>query len=649
MSRKRLNVAASLLKQAKARAVAAPDNVVALSQETALPGAGASAMISALHSRIDETPDPETGASRLRVIIPGGKKPEVFDLSRLLVQPDLARFLTEGFRHWAATISFNTRLEKRRLLNSNIGDFLATLKTPTSPSQIDRTFWSGFVRWLDGPRRKNGQPWAQETRADVLGVVRLCIEALRDHPEHGAIATHLMERSGFPFNSWPGRHTKIVPTPVLSQSEKREMLLACLGEVAALQRHLDERDTVLETGRALLEEAQADGRAPPYRQEIGVCAARLTEAFPDRLATYKDLQALDPVLRYAVNDKHGMLAVRRLLYATFRDIVPFVLLIGVKTAFNPDTILSLTWTRVQFSDDRQSVTFLGVKNRATDLQVSVNPTEAPDDQEFPAEPGARGGLADLLDLLRRLTERTRAILANPDHADRLFIGVPVQSGSVAKAFQSAMGSSCSTAWQYSFKQFIADHGLTPFTLKMLRPTEGEEEWRRTGDLLAVRDLLGQKNIDTTRRHYTSDGMRRENQERVAETQALYHRWASSKGRIDPRKKPEQCRSAATPGFGCLDPFDSLRPGQRKGRLCDAYGECPDCPLAQAWPNDPKAVVYYLALSKAIHDARLGHVSARQWAEKWPPILRALNSLLAEIPPEVRAEASRFRVKLKLVG
>jgi hypothetical protein len=63
----------------------------------------------------------------------------------------------------------------------------------------------------------------------------------------------------------------------------------------------------------------------------------------------------------------------------------------------------------------------------------------------------------------------------------------------------------------------------------------------------------------------------------------------------------------------------------------------------------QAAAWYLALPKAIHDARMGRVSARHWAEKWPPILHALNGLLAEIPLGVRAEASRYHVKLKPVG
>ncbi|MCE7798701.1 hypothetical protein LWE61_19410 [Sphingobium sufflavum] len=633
--------------QAKARAAAAPENVVQLLPEAArLESRTAS---SVLHSRIDETPDPETAAPRLRVIIPGKKAPEIYDFTRLLVQPELARFLAEGFRHWAASVGFKTRVTKCLKINSGIGTFLASRKREIALASIDDTFWASFIAWLNGPRHRNGEPWAQETRAKTLNAIKNCITALLDHPVHGAVATALMNKSGFPHNSWPGRSRKSVPTAVLSPAERHAMIIAALGEIAVLRERLGERDAVLVTGRALLEDARTEGCAPPYRTEIGVCAARMEEAFPDQLAKRSDLHTLDPALLRAIEYKHGMLPIRRLLYATFRDLVPFVLLIGVKTAFNPDTVLSLTWSRVKTSPDLRTVTFRGVKNRAASLQVSITDEDTSRDLDFPAELGVPFALADLLDMLRQFTERTRAILTDPNHADRLFIGIPAWGSYNVKSYDNKNGLSVDSAWKLSLQKFIEDHGLRSFNLKMLRYSEGEAEWRRTGDLLAVRDRLGHKSIATTRTHYTSDGMRRESQVRVAETQAFYHRWARTEGRIDPRNQPERCRSAATPGFGCLDPFDSPRPGQRKDRLCTAYGECPDCPLAQAWPRDVQAVAYYLALPKAIHEARLGRISPKHWDKKWSPILIAHNLLLDAISPEVRLHAARFQIKLKPVG
>ena len=648
MSRKRINTAASVLAQAKARAAATPETVVPLAPETALSNAGNTASV--IHARVDETTDFETGAPRLRVIIPGKKVPDIYDLSRLLVQPEIARFLAEGFRLWAAgPIGTKTRANKCRYLNTDVSAFLATLKGQLSPKCIDETFWTSFIAWLNGPRMQNGQPWSQAMRAQVIGTVKVCIDALEGHPEHGPVATYLRDKSGFPRNAWPGRAHKHVPTPVLSPPERRAMILACLGEIGAMRERLEERDAILENGRALLDECRAEGKAPPYRSEIGVCAARIEEAFPNRLANLDDLFALDQSLGNAVQSKHRIPPVRRLIYATDRDLVPFVLLIGIKTAFNPETILSLTWSRVRVSEALRTVTFLGVKNRAADLQTSITPDDDYKGLNVPAEPSEPFGLVELLALLRRLTERNKAVLANDEHADLLFIGAPSSKGSSARAFHGARGFVTNGAWDLALRDFIRENGLKPFTLQMLRFTEAEQEWRRTGDLLAVRDRLGQKSVSTTRTHYTSDGMRRESQERVAETQTLYYRWAETEGRSDPRHQTERCRSAATPGFGCLNPFDSPRPGQRKGKICTAYGECPGCSLAQAWPRDVQAAAWYLALPKAIHEARLGRISAQHWSEKWPPTLHALDALLAEIPPDVRAVASRYHVKLKPVG
>lgn len=237
MSRKRINTAASVLAQAKTRAAATPETVVPLAPETVLSDAGDTASV--LYARVDETTDPETGAPRLRVIIPGKKVPDIYDLSRLLVQPEVARFLAEGFRLWAAgSIGAKTRANKCRYLNTDVSAFLATLKGQLSLKSIDEAFWTSFIAWLNGPRMQNGQPWSQGTRAQVLGAVRICIDALEGHPEHGAVATYLRDKSGLPRNPWPGTAHKHVPTPVLSPPERRAMILACLDEIGALREHL---------------------------------------------------------------------------------------------------------------------------------------------------------------------------------------------------------------------------------------------------------------------------------------------------------------------------------------------------------------------------------------------------------------------------
>jgi len=642
-----MSIAASVVRQAKTRAEVVPSDVAPLFPQSASRKKDSES--SAVHSRIDETPDPKTGAPRLWVVIPGAKSPEVYDFSRFLTHPELARFLVEGFRQWAGSVSTPTRSRRCRELNSGLGAFLSSMREELAPASIDEAFWTSFVAWLNGPRHRNGKVWQPAVRAKTLNAVKSCITALFDHPEHCEVATALMDKSGFPRNAWPGRSRKSVPTKVLSPLERHSIILASLSEVAAIRQHVHERETTLETGRTLLENARQNELGPLYRTEIGACAAMIDAAFPNKLAKRDDLYDLDPELTNAIQYKHGMLPVRRILYATFRDLVPFVLLIAIRTAFNADTILSLNWSQIRVSEDGHTITFLGVKNRSSSLQASISEDDATLDSDFPAEPGEPFALADLLRTLRLLTERTRAILSDPSHADRLFVGIPAWGSYRVRSYDHKDGPCGDGTWKFSLQKFIHDHKLKSFSLRTLRFSEGEAEWRRTGDLLAVRDRLGHHTMATTRTHYTSDGMRRESKLRVAETQVLYQRWARTEGRVDPRRQPEECRSAATPGFGCLDPFDSPRPAQRKGRLCTAYGECPICPHAQAWPQNVQAVAYYLALPKAIQDARLGRISPGHWVKKWPPILAAHTLLLGEIPLEVRTEAARFQINLKPVG
>ena len=83
--RKNPSIAASLVAQAKARAESSAGDaseVVHLTDRERL------------HSRVDRAPDPETGAARLRVIIPGDATPEIYDFSRLLAQPEIADMVT---------------------------------------------------------------------------------------------------------------------------------------------------------------------------------------------------------------------------------------------------------------------------------------------------------------------------------------------------------------------------------------------------------------------------------------------------------------------------------------------------------------------------------------------------------------------------
>lgn len=539
----------------------------------------------------------------------------------------------------------------RQILNQ-IAPFFETAVCPTD---TDAAFSAALLKWLDRVH-ENGEPWSVNTRANTLGHLRLALIAASNHPDHGFVAQHVLDV--LPVNPWPGRHIKIRPTEVLNPEARLAVIRACLAEVEGIRRRLEERDVALDAGLAVVDAAQHVGDPIDF-SDINVCVAVVAqlEQTSGRLMSLKDIFACDRSLGSAVKQTHGLSEVRKTVHATFRSLVPFVLLISIASAFNPDTALALEWRNIKPCFNGTHVSITGSKGRSPSAQTSRVSTNE-DDQEgdagagdrlLAAEPGQTGGITDLLDLLRRLTSRTR-YLVDEAFTDRLFVGVPLTSASIASAFESRRGPSADLTWRNALASFIADHRLPPFTLKVIRATEYEIEYRRTGSLSAASARLSHASVDTGQRHYTSDWVRRDGQAKIAGVQELLLRWAGTEGTIDPRGLPHpEDAPAATPGFSCLDPRASPIPGQRHGRLCTAYGKCPACPLMAARPQDFASAAYYLALRDAIARGRTGVTDAGPWVEEWGPVLRDLDTLIAEIPVNVRRKAAQIRVSLQPVA
>lgn len=601
-----------------------------------------------LHSRVDRTPDPKNGGPRIRVIIPGGIEPEIYDFTSFLHQPEIGLLIAEGFRCWAHSVSPRSRYKALGQLNNGLAKHLQSYPPfSVNPRSIDEAFWTAYLRYLDAPK-VGGKPWGLSTRAKTLGAVRLCIAALEDHPTWGTEAKRLIYHTGFPSNPWPGHTSKSKPTEIILPHEVDRLLTACLADVTAIRTRLERNTALLEMGKEELQVARTVGEEPDFTR-LHVCAAYINEAFPTRLATFADLSRLNPRLPGVIKRNHSLGAVREILYNTFGDLVPFVTLIGFKTIFNSDALLSLEWSGIESSFDDTMIIFNAQKGRSNRTQTSTHQAgETAAEVRLPSENGTSMGLQDLLNLLNRLTNHTRAILADDADADRVFVGVPQRRASASKAF-STDGTSRDITWTWALQAFIRRHNLAPFTLKMIRAT-GADQTRRDFGIFAQQERQGHANPQTTRTFYTSDWVRKQGQDRIGQTQDLYVRAAETNGRIDPRGLGSNgMEAAATPGFLCLDPYASPRPAQEKGRLCAAYGECPSCPLSAAQPSNDEAVAQYLALRKAIYAGQQGRVSALQWQEKWLPIMRDLEKLLQQVPRRVMVAAERYHLTIPPTG
>ena len=555
---------------------------------------------------------------------------DIVELGFMSPAPNIGTALRRAFVLWGQGVGQRTRVAAARNLRVGLFEYLRLAgKEQCGIDALDRAFFFGFIRWLNQPRPNMGmKPWAHGTRDALLTPVRTLVESLEKDEVFGRAARNVSEC--IPFNPWPGRTTKSVPVPRMHMDDLQKVVKIAEAEIERIEK------------RFLT--PKFDTRSSPVTGTFEHCLQLFAERFDGTLPTRNQIKDNHSDLFPLVRTSGWLSKMPAYLYAEPRDLVPFVLLIAVATGFNPETVLSIDRRKVETIErmGNRFVQITGSKNRAHSDQVSVV-----------REISNSGiGLRRILDLLEVVTRRLRVSVVDEQHRNLLFLYSPATRGQkLARGFLSRNDCSTVGIWRHSLQRFILEHGLRDFNLRRARPTLLDEIWFNTGDATVVRSFSQHRSVETLWKHYTSDGTRQRFRERIGETLLLQARWWQSDGRINPRATalpPRMDRGAATPGFLCLDPFDSPRANQRKGALCTAYGECGSCANAAASATDPAAVALYLAMHRAVLDSRT-LIAPLCWATKWAGVADDLAALISSISVEVLQKAAAIRTTLPKVG
>jgi hypothetical protein len=550
--------------------------------------------------------DPKTGEPTLTAIFPreGGREPQHVDISYLLAFPNLLPMFVEAYLCWGASLGARTRLYSRDSLRSHFFSYLQSdWSKMLHPHEIDDEVLAGFKDSLLNKIGRRSRPLHPSTVTSALGALRSVLGRLITGP-WASTAQRIAER----VPSGPGgTNAGNEPTEVLAVEQLLAILEAAEREVLAIEQRFARAAALLVEGRSRLQDpATRMSYKPVDYGELAICLAAVDELFPGVIPDRKVLEARHSNLAAAVN-RIGLRKVVSYFYPCGRELVSFVVLLAIATVFNADTVLSLNWSDIDFDKDQagtQVIEIIGGKERATrDLVRILDPEAAA---------SSRLSLKQLLACLKIITSRLRPYLL-PDHADRLFVYIQQckvkQPKSFGKDGKIASSPSSDMVWTKALKNFIKDNNLPSFTLGQLRPTILDLVQFMDGSLEAARKIGNHGNPATTWTHYTSGGVKARYRERIGQVIVLRERWLTTEGAIDPRRLPsDRDKGAATPGFSCLDPFDSPRPNQHPGRLCKDYGGCPSCPMAAAHPGDPLSVGYYTALEVAIYRSQ-GAMSA----------------------------------------
>ena len=229
--------------------------------------------------------------------------------------------------------------------------------------------------------------------------------------------------------------------------------------------------------------------------------------------------------------------------------------------------------------------------------------------------------ARLVQFLIRWTEYLRP-LVHPSVSERLFLFVPPRGKRPASSFQSKWGPLLSGSWEYSYNQFLKEHGLGPLGTRQFRVTGLEIVHQVTGgDLRAMQAWANHARAGTTERNYVGDGAKQRDEERLAEIMQVRGRWRQTQGKIETRGRPEHTDiGAATPGWTCLDPYSGLH--GPKDTLCSAYAQCPVCPLGSIDFQSPYACAQAHNLLDAVRRAA-ETMAPQAWLKRMAPVQQKL--------------------------
>lgn len=465
-----------------------------------------------------------------------------------------------------------------------------------------------FIDWLTKRRTVNGKSISRSTRKNSLIPLRHIISSLRESPRW---MSDLSPRVTVRTNPWPDSPEVATPTPIMTYEEWKDLYNACVDDVRATVEYVESLRKRMEACKDVVPKASSGHTA---FADVGIFLAAIDRYFPNHVPTRPDISKVSKGLARAFTEFHPLRCTSA-LHPYVGDILPFVILMGMYTLFNSEVLLTLKRSAII----HQSV--LGVDR----IRISAYKARSNADQarSFAVDP-APESLSSIIAFLDRWTERLRPVVPS-DHVDRVFLFVPATRLRSPRSYHHAMGASGDSTFTITLKTYLNSRGLGTIHHRMIRATGLDLVHDLfSGDLRAVQAAGGQKSPQTILDHYTSGAARKRNDERLGKVMNTRERWQSSSGRVDPRGTPAtHDLGACTPGWSCADPYASLIPGERAGRLCAAFGACPNCPLALIDTASPHTLACLLALKSEIEAAR-SYLEPTRWISAWAPRLDRLH-------------------------
>lgn len=544
----------------------------------------------------------------------GTGNPWRVDMSNLLLTPNLAEPLAEALVLFRSRAPITVLHEYRELTAGLVTFLLERQWQDFSLGDLSYDVLLDFIKWLNDKLNDAGTAarWSEATKVKKYSVPRVNLSDLvkNEKWKHNFNADF-----DLPPVPWKNIKGKSAPTKIIDDDLMTRIRLACIEEVRG---YIDQYH---ETINAL----KVPGPFPPIHVTRKYSRVSLPALF--HYLEQISEEGVLPSPRKLPKRVLGELQERRIPYIqsivtrfhpTARSLVPFVLLLNFPLDYNADTI---RWaSRGDFLWNNKWFLAECYKGRAEQNQKVYLPMDR--DIDHPAT---------LINFLNIWTARLRNHV-RPEYRDRLFLYVNYSSDALDVVSSWEGDSRTATensdlsnthVWKRALESFRKEHALEHFTLAQTRPTLLDKGWEvSAGDIKFVQAQANHKRAQTTDEHYTSDGERQRQNDKLGGVLELRTRWRETNRLIDPRNRQhEEDVQCATPGWSCFDPYDS--PYSEKGKLCSAYGRCPACPLGTTDVSSPLCYAYSINLREAVDRAQLS-LNPEDWIVRWAPVKKKLD-------------------------
>ncbi|MCK3775230.1 hypothetical protein MZK49_00630 [Ensifer sesbaniae] len=544
-------------------------------------------------------------------------------------RPGLAEVAAHFLYHRGLTQDVSTRKAMKKLLRY-FWRYLSCLEERfgvdvRSIEDIEQHVLDGYQDYLDGDEKYRSKLNLKEAvrRARYNFVTDMCRWSLASE-KFAKRANDLFFK---PFR-WKGGYRKSESAEALNAIEVARLRAVCKREISDIRTKLD-------IGMGFIGSTPVPNLDQRSRVPFRAFAAKVA-AFAEVTANFdlstEQLRQRHVGLGSALKKPSGSIEeIVDHLFLTARTLIPFVVLLGLETGYNTGVLLNLE--QGDIADHPlwpNTIRIAPKKSRAGDRR-QVRTFEKDGSDPF--------SVYSLIESVKKIVSRYAPSLdADREHLFLVWSGM----GNPPRKLV-ASDRKVETRFYRAIAGFCRDHEVEGLSLAGIRQTFADlVHLISNGDVIAIKEMMGHTNAQTADRHYNSAAAKKRRSEQLARGLRDRQRTIDSAGLIELREHRRGLPTdASTPGFLCWEPYYSPQIGQKDGRLCSAYGGCPDCPLSCAVTDDPVTAARFLQLKARLETAR-EKIDPIRWAVQWQSQFEALDSeWLRAVPPAVLAAAGNI--------